>query len=186
MILLKLFLTFARIGIVGFGGGYAMIPLIQAEIHANGWLSRSEFGDIVAVSQMTPGPVAVNAATFIGIRTVGISGALAATVGLIIPSLIIVAIAAHMVEKFKESKILQSMLSCIRPAAIGLIGSAVMLFASMSLYSGTFSEGTFRLEWTGISIFIAVLVLAKKFKIHPIYTIIFSGLAGIGLFMLFG
>ncbi len=94
MVLISLLLTFAKIGILGFGGGYAMIPLIQHEIAQYGWLTSAEFADIVAVSQMTPGPVGVNAATFIGIRAAGLPGALAATIGLLLPSLFIVSIAA--------------------------------------------------------------------------------------------
>lgn len=186
MILLRLLYIFGRIGLVGFGGGYAMVPLIQAEIRANDWLTMAEFADIVAVSQMTPGPIAVNAATFIGIRTAGIPGALAATFGLILPSLIIVSIAAHMIAKFKQSRVLQGMLSAIRPAAIGLIGTAVMLFASMSVYTGTLSAGDLAPRWQGIAVFFGVLILSKKFKVHPIYCVMFSAAAGVMLFMVFG
>ncbi len=183
MILVRLLYTFAKIGILGFGGGYAMIPLIQAEIMTNDWLTPAEFADLVAVSQMTPGPIGVNAATFIGIRTAGIPGALAATIGLILPSLIIVSIAAHMMKRFKENSFLQAILSGIRPAAIGLIGSAVMFFATMSIFSGDPRNGEFSLEWRGVLIFIVVIILAKKVKLHPIYCVICSALLGIGLFV---
>jgi chromate transporter len=186
VILARLFLIFAKIGLVGFGGGYAMIPLIGEEIEANRWLEISEFADIVAVSQMTPGPVAVNAATFIGVRTAGIPGALAATIGLIVPSLIIIIIVAHMIDRFKESTLIQGMLLGIRPAAIGLIGTAVMIFASMSIYSGSLSSGDVRVHWQGIVIFLSVLVLATYVKVHPIFSVIFSTVAGIILFNLPG
>ena len=182
MLLLKLFLTFAQIGLVGFGGGYAMIPLIGDAIEANSWLDVSEFADIVAVSQMTPGPVAVNAATFIGVRTAGIPGALAATFGLIIPSLIIITIVAHMISRFKESAFIQGMLAGIRPAAIGLIGAAVMIFASMSIYTPM----PFEIHWQGIVIFASVFLMTKFLKIHPIVCVIFSAVAGIILFGLLG
>ncbi len=183
MVLISLLLTFAKIGILGFGGGYAMIPLIQHEIAQYGWLTSAEFADIVAVSQMTPGPVGVNAATFIGIRAAGLPGALAATIGLLLPSLFIVSIAAHMVQKFKENAILSAILSGIRPAAIGLIGSAVMFFATMSVFSGDIREGEFGISLQGLGIFLIVLVLNKRFKLHPIYCVILSAALGILLFV---
>ncbi len=183
MILVKLFLTFAKIGLLGFGGGYAMIPLIQDEIARNNWLTPTAFTDIIAVSQMTPGPIGVNAATFIGIRTAGFPGALAATIGLLIPSLIIVSIVAHMVERFNKSVFLQGILSGIRPAAIGLIGSAVMFFATVSIFTGDIRDGEFAIDWRGFTIFLVILILAKKFKIHPIYCIICSAILGIILYV---
>lgn len=179
--ILTLFLTFARIGLFGFGGGYAMIPLIEAEVRLNGWLSVSQFADIVAVSQMTPGPIAVNAATFIGVRAAGIPGALAATVGLLAPSFVIITIAASMVEAFKHSRFLQSLLKVIRPVAIGLIGSAVLMFAEFSVFTGSLTEAGTRIDPVGLGIFFVILIVSVKWKVHPIACIVLSALLGIGL-----
>ncbi len=182
--LINLILTFAKIGLVGFGGGYAMIPLIQTEIINHNWLAPAEFADIVAVSQMTPGPVAVNAATFIGFRTYGILGGFCATLGLLLPSLVIITIVAHMVDKFKQNHLLQAALLTIRPAAIGLIGSAVLFFASMSIFAGDLRAGDLSVYWQGVVIFFTILLLSKKFKVHPITCVIISALLGILLFTL--
>ncbi len=181
--LINLILTFAKIGLLGFGGGYAMIPLIQTEIINHNWLDPAEFADIVAVSQMTPGPIAVNAATFIGYRTYGILGGLCATLGLLLPSLIIVTIVAHMMTKFKKNRWLQAALSTIRPAAIGLIGSAVLFFSSMSIFAGDIRTGDFSVYWQGVVIFLLIGILAKRFKVHPILCIIISAVLGICLFV---
>lgn len=179
MIILRLLVSFAQIGLLGFGGGYAMIPLIQEEITVNNWLTASEFADIVAVSQMTPGPIAVNAATFIGIRAAGIPGALAATFGLLLPSLIILILAARMIDSFKESRFLQAILTGIRPAAIGLIASAVMFFASMSVFRGDPREGDLSIDLRGAGIFLLILLLSKRFKVHPITCVLLSAASGI-------
>ncbi len=179
MIYLMLLWTFFRIGIVGFGGGYVIIPLLKSEIELNQWLTAEEFADIVAVSQMTPGPIGINAATFIGIRTAGILGGITATVGMVLPSLILVVIVAHMIQKFKESTIVQSVLQGIRPAVIGLIAYAVVFFASMSVYSETVTNINFR----GAAIFVIILALTLKWKIHPILAIFTSAALGVLLYL---
>ncbi len=185
MIFLQLIWTFFRIGILGFGGGYVIIPLLSSEIARNQWLTSQEFADIVAVSQMTPGPIGVNAATFIGIRTAGFLGGLTATVGMILPSLILVVITAHMMQKFKESIVVQSILKGIRPAVIGLIAYAVLFFASMSVFSGSLADGSFSVEIRGAVIFTAVLMLSIKTRLHPIGAIALSAGLGMALFTLF-
>ncbi len=185
MIYLQLIWTFFRIGMLGFGGGYVIIPLLSSEITRNQWLSAQEFADIVAVSQMTPGPIGINAATFIGIRTAGFIGGLSATIGMILPSLILVVITAHMMSKFKESSVVQSILKGIRPAVIGLIAFAVVFFASMSVFSGSFTEGSFSVNIRGLIIFSVILVLTRKWNIHPILAILISAVLGLLLFILF-
>lgn len=182
MIFLQLFWTFFKISFLGFGGGYVIVPLLEAEISQNAWITQNEFADIVAVSQMTPGPIGINAATFIGIRTAGIFGGITASIGMILPSLILVIIVAHVMDRFKESRIMQSILQGIRPAVIGLIGFAVLFFASMSIFSGSMLDETFSLSFKGLGIFFLILILTVKFKIHPISAIALSAVLGIGLF----
>ena len=118
MIQLLLFWTFFKIGLFSFGGGYAMIPLIQNEVEQNGWLSTKEYADIIAISQMTPGPLAVNAATYVGAKVSGIFGAISATLGVSLPSFILIVIIAHFFIHFKDNAVVESILRGIRPVTI--------------------------------------------------------------------
>ncbi len=101
MIFLDLFLSFFKIGLFSFGGGYAMIPLIQKEITRNGWITPSEFVDIIAIAEMTPGPIAVNSATFVGYKTAGLFGGLVATIGVALPSAMLIFLIADFIQKYK-------------------------------------------------------------------------------------
>jgi chromate transporter len=191
---LDLLVSFFKIGLFGFGGGYAMVPLLEREISAHGWLSPTEFLDIVAISEMTPGPIAVNAATYIGFRTAGVVGALIATLGLVLPSLILVVLAARFFLRFQEKPAVQAVLGGIRPVTIGLIGSAVLFFMENSVFTGALG-----LEWLGqrlfgaagaypgfpgvslggILIFVLVFVAVRFLKASPILAVALSIVAGI-------
>ncbi|MHC1721537.1 MAG: chromate transporter [Clostridiaceae bacterium] len=169
MILMKLFLAFLKIGAFGFGGGYAMLPLIEREIVTNNhWLSYREFIDIIAISQMTPGPIAINSATFVGYKMAGFAGSCAATIGVVAFSFIIVTIATHYVAKFKESKILKSVLLGMKPAMIGLIIAAFISLAR---------ESYLDVRSIIIGAIIGALLFSKK--IHPILAIVLSGVLGL-------
>ena len=125
MIYFQLFLSFFQIGLFSFGGGYAAMPLIQGQVvQGYGWLSMSEFTDLITLSQMTPGPIAVNSATFVGSKIAGIPGALAATFGCILPSCILVTLLAKLYLKYREMAMLQGILHSLRPAVVAMIGSA--------------------------------------------------------------
>ncbi|WP_037281047.1 chromate transporter, partial [Ruminococcus flavefaciens] len=124
MILLKLFLSFFKIGAFTFGGGYAMIAMIQAEAEHQGWLTKEELVDFVAMNESTPGPLAVNMATFVGSRTSGVLGGICATLGVVLPSFIIILIVAKCYEKFKSSKAVNGAMSGLKPAVIGMIATA--------------------------------------------------------------
>lgn len=191
MIFLRLFWTFFKIGLFSFGGGYVMIPVIQNEIEAHGWIAAREFADIVAISQMTPGPIAVNTATYVGVKTAGFWGATAATLGIALPSFIIIIIIANFMIKFKESQVVSAVLEGIRPATIGLIATAIVFFAEMSifttsvpfelLYQWDAALWCLRISEIGIrpgavAIFLIVLVGIKKFKIHPVMAIVVSAI----------
>jgi chromate transporter len=193
MIHLDLLLTFFRIGLFSFGGGYAMIPLMKVEIERHGWLSLAEFADLVAISQMTPGPIGINAATFIGTRTAGISGAVVATFGVVLPSFIIILVIAKLLDAFRSNHSVDAVIRGIRPATIGLIATAVLFFAELSVFRGLigfssvgkwFAGGAlpkldFSIHPGGLFIFLAVLLLVRRFRLHPIPAVIFSGIAGI-------
>ena len=125
MIYIQLFLSFLQIGLFSFGGGYAAMPLIQGQVvTTHQWLSMSEFTDLITISQMTPGPIAVNSATFVGIKIAGIGGAFAATAGCIFPSCIIVTVIARLYLKYRNMDLLQGVLQSLRPAVVAMIASA--------------------------------------------------------------
>jgi chromate transporter len=166
--LLKLYWAFLKVGTFGFGGGYAMLPLIQKEIvEKNHWLSSGEFIDIIGISQMTPGPIAINSATFVGFKVGGILGSIVATLGVVTTSFILVSLAYIFFNKFKESKVLSSALTGMRPALIGLILS---VFLSLGFQSYKDIN----------SIIIALIIggLLYKTKIHPILIIVIAGALG--------
>lgn len=168
-VIIKLFLSFLKIGVFGFGGGYAMLPLIEREIVNNHhWISYKEFIDIIGISQITPGPISINSATFVGYKVSGFWGSLWATLGVITFSFILVSIATHYIMKFKESKIMKSVLLGMRPALIGLIISAFLSLAKESYHD---------IKSIIIGILIMALLLSKK--LHPIIIIMLSGILGI-------
>jgi len=180
MIYLELFLVFLQIGAFTFGGGYAMIPLIQGEVAAHGWLADEELINFIAVSESTPGPFAVNIATYVGMETGGIFGAFCATCGVVLPSFIIILIVARCYEKFQNSPIVKGCMSGLKPAVIGLIASAVVSTGRTVL----FPEGVSAAVLTSLPfisalfIFVLMLILALK-RVHPILIIILSGIMGV-------
>lgn len=169
MIYLKLFLVFAKIGVFGFGGGMAMLPMIYQGAKEFGLMSADEFSNLVAISQVTPGPIAVNAATYVGFNCAGYTGAAAATFGVALPSFILVTLACYFLSRFKDSKAVDGAFAGIRPVTVGLIASAVIFmgqsaFAEVSLVPCLITLGT--------------IVLAGKFKVSPILIVIGAGVIG--------
>ena len=181
MALIELFLAFLKIGTFTFGGGYAMIAMIQAEAERHGWLTQEELVDFVALSESTPGPLAVNMATFVGIRTGGVLGAIIATIGIVLPSFIIILIIAKCFEKYKKSKAVGGIMSGLKPAVVGMIGAAFIsvartVFFLAGLSVSVFSSASF---WVFLGLFAVTTVLAFK-KVHPIKIILLSAVIGIG------
>jgi chromate transporter len=171
--LLQLFISFFKVGSLSFGGGLAALPLIQEEIvikHA--WLSMYEFTDLISIAEMTPGPIAVNSATFVGIRLAGFPGALVATFGCISPSIIIVTILAYLYFRFRDLSIIQSVLKSLRPAVVALIASAGISILKLVAFNQD------QLNYIGIIIFVVALVILRKFKLSPILVMFMSGLIG--------
>ena len=180
MILIELFLTFLKIGAFTFGGGYAMIPLMQSEAERHQWITQEELVDFIAVSESTPGPLAVNMATFIGIRKGGILGALCATSGVILPSFIIILIVVKYFEKFRKNKAVSGIMNCLKPAVIGMIASSFLSVGITAFFPDGFEIDTLsKIQfWTVLVIFILSAVFAFK-KIHPITIIVLSAVIGI-------
>lgn len=178
-----LFWVFFKIGIFSFGGGYAMLPLIYKEIQSLGLIPIREFSDIVALSQMTPGPIAVNAATYIGYKSASYLGATSATLGVTLPSFVIILIIDSVFTKFQENKIVKAVIAGIRPATVGMIASAVIFFAETSIVRGKLSginlQEPFKLiNLFALGIFILTIIGAKKFKLGPITLTILAGIIG--------
>ena len=164
MILLELFLTFFEIGALTFGGGYAMIPFVREQVLAHGWLSEEELLNMIAVSESTPGPIAVNMATFVGSEQAGILGSAAATLGVVLPSFIVILIISALLKNFLKYKGVGAFLSGVRPCVVSLIlGTAITLFFSVLLGIGS---GDFELnvDLIGIIIFALVVGISLIYK----------------------
>lgn len=180
-IFFELFITFFKIGLFTFGGGYAMLPLIQKEVLNHGWMEIEEIINFIAVSESTPGPFAINCATYVGMETGGVLGAVCATLGVVLPSFIVILAVAKFYKQFKESKIVSSVMTGLRPAVIGLIGSALVSMILTVFLPNGFDFGGIVISDLLVSLAIAVVMTVLVFKkVHPIIIIALSAVAGIG------
>ena len=190
MIFLQLFWSFFKIGLFGFGGGYAMISLIQGEVVTKyHWISTSEFTDIVAVSQMTPGPIGINSATFVGYRAIvnagypvwmGMAGSALATFAQVLPSFLLMILVLKVLQKYWNHPATRDILSGLRPTVVGLIAAAALLLMTPDNFGSPVTS-----PWQfGISIFLfaAAFIGTQTFRINPIRMICFCGLAGLFLY----
>ncbi len=190
MIFLYLFITFFEIGLFGFGGGYGMLSLIQHEtVERWHWLSSSEFTDIVAISQMTPGPIGINSATYCGytaVHNAGYNGALAvagsavATFALVLPSLILMILISRMFMRYMNTRTVQSVFTGLRPAVVGLLAAATLLLMTPENFS-TPSDNAWQF-YISVALFLAAFYGTKVLKINPIKMIGCCAVAGIVLF----
>ena len=171
MIYIRLFLSFFKVGLLGFGGGLAIVRLIYDSVQPFLDMSRETFANIVAISQITPGPLAVNTATYVGFEAAGILGSLAATLGVVVPEFIIMSIVCRMITKFRENKYLQGAISGIRPATMGLIGAAAVTLIAPSL-AGEGRLGTNLLTKLGADAGSGVLTLISSSPVDIVSVII--------------
>lgn len=180
MIYLRLLWAFIQIGLFSIGGGYAALPLIQGQVvELNGWLTMTEYADVVTLSQMTPGPIAINAATFVGIRIAGIPGAIVSTLGCVLPSCVIVLILAKIYIKYRNLSVMQKVLGTLRPAVVGLIGAAGVSMMIMAFWSnGTPSLDIHAVDWISVALFGIALVVLRKWKVNQIYVMLAAGALG--------
>lgn len=186
MIFLSLFLSFFQIGLFGFGGGYGMLSLIQREVvHANHWLSPSEFTDIIAISQMTPGPIGINTATYAGymaLKNTGaqgifpILGSFVASFSLVLPSFILMLLISVFFLKSKENKAIQGIFSSLRPAVVGLLFAATLMLMTKENF-GSYWENTQEF-FISLGIFAFTFIATKFFKVNPIKMIFICGVIG--------
>ena len=182
MIYLQLFLSFLQIGLFSFGGGYAAMPLIQEQIvDTHGWLSMSEFTDLITISQMTPGPIAINSATFVGIKIAGLAGAAVATAGCIFPSCVIVTLLAKIYLKYRNVKTFQSVLDSLRPAVVAMIAAAGVSILTSALWQNADKIILAETDWSMVLIFLICLILLIKAKWNPILVMLLAGLMKLGV-----
>lgn len=185
MILLKLYLTFVKIGMLSIGGGYVVIPLIQTEIVENlQWISLKELADLITIAEMTPGPIAINSATFVGYRVGGPIGSCIATLGSVTPSLFIVSILAHFYFKYRKMSYMQGVLSVMRAIVVVLIAQAAFRISCLAVFkSGHFDIS--RTDYLSLGSFAGALILLGHFKINPILAMLLCGAIRLGFFVFF-
>lgn len=186
MIFLELFYTFLKIGLFSFGGGYGMLSVIQGEVVArHGWLSAAEFTDIVAVSQMTPGPIGINSATYVGYTAVlnsgapewlAVMGSLVASFAVMLPSIVLMLIVSRFFMKYSKHSSVEAVFKGLRPAVVGLIASAALLLMTVENF-GSPAETPLQF-WVSVALFVAAFVAMKFFKISPILILILAGIFG--------
>lgn len=173
---LQLFWSFFQVGLFSFGGGYASMPLIQAQVvEKYGWLSMREFTDVITISQMTPGPIAINSATFVGMRIAGIAGALVATIGCVLPSCCVAILLAKLYLKYRDLDLIHGALSGLRPAVVALIASA-----GVGILQSAVVTAAGALDALSIGIFaVGLLLLLLRPKIDPIWVMLGAGVLGV-------
>ncbi|NDV66140.1 chromate transporter [Bacteroides sp. 224] len=182
MIYLQLFYTFFKIGLFGFGGGYAMLSLIQGEVVTlHGWLSAQEFTDIVAISQMTPGPIGINSATYVGFAATGsVWGSVVATFAVTLPSFILMLTISKFFLKYQKHPVVESIFMGLRPAIVGLLAAAALVLMNKDNF-GSPTEDVYSFI-ISICLFLAAFIGTRHFKINPILMIVVCGLAGFVLY----
>lgn len=189
MLFFQLFYTFFKIGLFGFGGGYAMLSMIQGEVVTRyGWLTAQEFTDIVAISQMTPGPIGINSATYVGYTTIaghygaslGVLGSCIATFAVVLPSFILMLTISKFFLKYQKHPVVEAVFSGLRPAVVGLLASAALVLMNVENF-GSPKEDTYSFAVSCI-IFLVAFIGTRKYKLNPIGMIVACGLAGLMLY----
>lgn len=182
-IYLQLLWSFFQVGLFSVGGGYAAVPLIKEQVVEHyGWMTMAQFTDIITISEMTPGPVAINSATFVGMRIAGIAGAIVATLGCILPSCVIVLTLAYFYFRYQNVSIVQGILGGLRPAVVALIASAGLSILLLAFFGGAevgFGHIPFdRLDWLAIALFAVALLLLRKTRLNPLFIMAGAGVLG--------
>ncbi len=183
ILLLRLYWEFFKTGLFAVGGGLATLPFLSQMADKTGWFTQGQLMDMVAVSESTPGPIGINTATYVGFTTSGVPGALAATLGLVSPSILIILVIASFLKAFRSNRFVEGVFRCLRPASTGLIAASGLSVAAITFYTAT-PEGLLAgIQWKAV-VLAAVLVLATRVipqtkKLHPVVWIALSALAGI-------
>ncbi len=182
MLYLQLFYTFFKIGLFGFGGGYAMLSMIQGEVVTRyGWFTSQEFTDIVAISQMTPGPIGINSATYVGFTATGsVWGSIIATLAVVLPSFILMLAISKFFLKYQKHPVVEAVFSGLRPAVVGLLASAALVLMNAENFSSP-KEDMYSFIISCL-IFLIAFIGTRKYKINPILMIVVCGIAGLILY----
>ena len=175
MIYWQLFWSFLQVGCFSIGGGYAAMPLIQAQgVTSHGWLTMSEFTDLITIAEMTPGPIAVNSATFVGTQIAGLPGAVVSTFGCILPSCVLVSLLSYIYRRYRNLSALQNVLACLRPAVVALIAAAGCTILQLVAFNGAAMQlGNINL--IGVALFAAALLVLRLKKWNPILVMVLCG-----------
>lgn len=187
MIYLELLWSFVQVGLFSVGGGYAAMPLIQHQVvDLHPWLTMTQFADIMTIAEMTPGPIALNAATFVGIRVAGVPGAVIATVGCVLPSCLIVMLLAYIYYRFRGLTLIQGILAGLRPAVVAVIASAGISLAILAFYGQrTLPADFWNPDWICVGIFAFGVLVLRRWKWNPVAVMAAAGAAGVVLYSLF-
>ena len=179
MVLWELFRTFFVIGSVSFGGGYAMIPIIEAEVLQHGWMTTQQFTDVIAIAGMSPGPIAANSAILVGYSTAGVIGAIVSILGILFPAIILVIVVASFFTRLHHYPVVHSIFYGLRPIVTSLVIFAAIRFA---LSNNMINLNNLQMTLSFLLVFGLSLVALIKFRWHPVYVILLSGLVGIALY----
>ena len=190
MVYLQLFAIFFKVGILGFGGGYAILTLIFQDVQAFGMMSAGEFANLVALSQITPGPIAINAATYVGFNVAGLPGAVLATVAVSLPSFLLCLAVLMFIEHFKTNAVVASVLAGIRPATVGLRAGAFLFMAQTAVLPGydkalPLAVNLAGVDWVAVAIFAVVFALILTRRFGAITLTLGGGALGLALCSLF-
>lgn len=184
MIFLRLFLSFLQIGLLSIGGGYAALPIIQSQVvDLHGWLNMRQFADVITISQMTPGPIALNAATFVGTSIAGLPGAVVATIGVIVPSFIIVLGLSYIYYKYRQLTAMQAVLKGLRPAVVALIATAGLSLVMDAFWQGK-AIGLSTLNLESVGLFLLAFIVLRKYKTNPIVVMFLTGILAVSISLL--
>jgi len=188
-VLLDLYISFLQVGLFSLGGGFAALPLIEEQIITNrAWLTQTEFNDILAISQMTPGPIAINASVFVGTRMAGIPGSIVATLGCVTAPVSISLVMVKLYTKYKSLALMQGVLSCLRPAVVALISVAGMNIFMTAMWpaGAAFGRNLQTMDFIALFLFVAAFLALRKFKPNPVLVMLFTGLVGLILYFALG
>ena len=189
MTYLLLFLEFFQTGLFAIGGGYATLPFIQTMMERYpDWFGTLRLADIAAISEATPGPVGVNAATFAGYSAAGVPGALVATFALVLPSFVLVSLVARVLEKYRQNRLVGELFSTLRPAVTGLIAAAAWSVVSAAIFTGTMASGFWQaIDWKNLALYavlLGLLFVPKVKNLHPVFFFLAGGIAGLLMWLL--
>lgn len=186
MLILELFWSFFQVGLFSIGGGLAALPLIQNQVvDLHHWLTLSEFTDLITIAEMTPGPIAINSATFVGTKIAGIPGALIATAGCVLPSCVIVSVLAWIYFKYKDLTVMQGIFSGLRPAVVALIASAGLSVLILAIWGEAgFSVKVSSVNPIAVLLFATAIFVLRKWKLNPILVILGSGVIGGAVYLI--